>query len=288
MHINLLRDYHIRNNHQGKNKQFVNKNKYIIALTLLIPTLITGYHLAQKPRVLLSPLNHADQPEIVRQSLTETKEPLAYYIATSDNYLSRARVLSNSLGDNQTQDDKNKIVSLLNQSLKSANNAISNYPSSPLGFQQRAKVYQIVAYIDPTAGPKAERDITIATQLAKGELKAQDIKPEDLINSQPLQEASLLDNIAIALPEDNKTADNQAEEISNSKRGTATIKTGEQEVIVTSEFVNDDNLIYFTPVGSTQNEVVSLKSKSELNSEFTLHLSAPLPYNLEITWWIIE
>lgn len=288
MRINLLRDYHIQSHLRAKKKKFSIKNKYILATIIIFPALLTGYYLSQKPNTLLSPLNHADQPEIVRQSLTETKEPIAYYIATSDDYLSRARVLANSLGNNQTQDDKNKIVSLLNESLKSANNAVSNYPSSPLGFQQRAKVYQLVAHLDPTAGPKAERDLTIATQLAGGELRAQDITPEDLIRSQPLQEASLLDNIAIALPEEDKVADQEAEEISNTKRGTTTILAGDQDVIVNSPYVTNNNLIYFTPVGSTLNEVISLRSKSQTNQEFTLHLSAPLPHDLSITWWIIE
>ena len=85
-----------------------------------------------------------------------------------------------------------------------------------------------------------------------------------------------------------KAIEVEAEEESNALRGSTIISAGSTEIIVSSEFVTNENLIYFTPEGNTFNEIVSLKSKSEKKQEFTLALSNPIATDLVITWWIVQ
>lgn len=272
----------------AKPSRFYHKKGFRLGAIALLPIALVSYFTILQPaQPLVSPLANPDQPEIVRQSLQEDRQPLAYYIAASQKYLTQARTVSRQKGVNQTAGDKNKIISLLNESLKHANNAVKYYPQSPESYQTRAKLFENLAVLDDSAQGKADQDLALAAKLGAGE-SVPNISPADLIEYSPIQEANLNKNVAIAFPEDEKVVDTVLEEESNALRGTAIIAAGETSIVVSSEFVTNDNLIYFTPEGDTLNEIISLKSKSEKNQEFTLKLSNPLPHDLTITWWIVQ
>lgn len=254
----------------------------------VFPVALIVYFIARPTEPLVSPLANSGQPEMVRQSLNDSKQSLAYYLAASQKYLDQARALAKQKGVNQTESDKQKIISLLNESLKHANNAVKYYPNSPESYQQRAELFKNLAALDASAQAKADKDLTLAAQLGSKEEKAPDVRPEDLIQYTPIQEATLAQNVAIAFPEEEKVVEVEAEEDSNALRGSVIIPAGSTEVVVSSEYVTNDNLIYFTPEGNTSNEIVSLKSKSEKKKEFTLALSNPIANDLVVTWWIVQ
>lgn len=253
---------------------------------LMIPIVTVLYLLNNLPQPEISPLANHDQPEVIRQSLTERKESLAYYLSASQKYLDNARSQSKLTATRQTKSDKIKIVSLLNESLRSANSAVKYYPESSESFAQRAKVLRALAVIDPSAADQAISDEKIAADLGGGNVPK--VNPEDLILYQPIQEASLSDNVIIALPEDDSVAEIESMLDVNATRGTAVIKAGETTVTVNSIHVTNDNLVYFTPDKDTQNEILSLSSKNATKNEFTLKLTQSLSYDLPITWWIVK
>jgi len=219
-------------------------------------------------------------------------QPLAYYLAGSQEYLKRARETSRALGLNQTDSDKRKIIAFLNQSLSLANNAVLYYPDNPEGYLTRAELFETLSTLDPTATEKAASDRALAARLGKTDRTP--IAPSDLIEYAPLEEATLLDRVAIALPGDETSSPITAEEASNTTKGTITLLAGQTEITVNSEEITADRLVYFTPKGNTQNETLTMKSKNtcapspDCTPSFTLVLSSPLPHNLPVDWWIVQ
>lgn len=269
-----------------KRKRLI-KNTSLYSALLIIPVLASLYLVASEPAAPITPLANSDQPEIVRQSLSDHKEPLAYYLSAAQKYLDQARAISRQTASHQTSSDKQKIISFLNESLRSANNAVKYYPDNSESYTQRAKVLRTLAVIDPSASDQAESDEKIASDLGStGNIPH--INPEDLILYQPVQEASISDNVIIALPEDETIAEIDTNTDVNATKGTAILLAGETTVTVVSSHVTNDNLVYFTPDKDTQNEILSLSSKSESEQKFTLKLTSPLPYDLPITWWIVK
>ncbi|MEI6690382.1 MAG: hypothetical protein WCL07_01395 [bacterium] len=242
------------------------------------------------PKHPLNPLGHADSPTIVRQALAQPEvSSLAYYLAGSEKYLNEARVISRQTATNQTEEDKKKIISLLNSSLQMANNAVTHYTQNPEGYTQRARLFEVLATIDPTAKGKAETDRQLASRLTGVATNpaSSPITPVDLVRAAPLEEASLISQAIIALPQEGQAA-TDTKETANALRGQATLPAGQTDIVVTSSAVRDDLLIYYTPQGDTQGQVLSLKNKSEAGQKFTLHLSTPITQDLKIDWWIVE
>ncbi|MFH2019371.1 MAG: hypothetical protein ABII80_02060 [bacterium] len=266
-----------------------------LSLLVLLPLSFLSlvlYFVLLPPTPQLSPLAYPSTAPLVRQSLTEPdKQPLAYYLAGSQEYLKRARETSRALGQNQTESDKRKILAFLNQSLSLANNAVLFYPDNPEGYLTRASLFETLAVLDPSATQKASSDRALAARLGKTD--GTPIAPSDLIEYAPLEEASLLDRVAIALPGD-ETVPLNIEEKDNTTKGSVVIPTGQTEITISSPEITPDRLVYFTPTGNTQNETLTMKSKNtcaptpSCTPSFTLSLSAPLPHNLSIDWWIVK
>ena len=260
----------------------------------LLPLAGLVTYLVLPPTIPASPLAYPSSAPLVRQSLVEPdKQPLIYYLSASGEYLRRARELSNKLGMNQTNADKQEIITLLNQSLLMANNAVVFYPSAPESYAVRAKIFETISVLDPSASEKAQKDKIIATEL--GENKAPVIPPADLIRYEPIEEASLLNQVAIALPQEDRVGELDGEKEDNAEKGTITIPAGQTQVIVKSSSITPENLVYFTPLGNLLSSILSLTSKTTCEVQekdclgsFTLAISQALPHDLAIDWWIVN
>ncbi|MCG2702052.1 hypothetical protein L6273_02795, partial [Candidatus Parcubacteria bacterium] len=72
----------------------------------------------------------------------------------------------------------------------------------------------------------------------------------------------------------------------NATAGTATLPTGKTELIVYNNTLTQNSMVYLTPQGTTKNQVLYVKEKTE--SFFTIALDSPLTAPLPINWWIIN
>jgi hypothetical protein len=94
-------------------------------------------------------------------------------------------------------------------------------------------------------------------------------------------------------------ATSSAKLTSNATAGTATLPTGKTEIIITNNKINPNSMVYLTPVGSTNNQVLYVKTKmvySEaqllanptLQNYFTIAIDNYLDKDIDINWWIIN
>jgi len=79
----------------------------------------------------------------------------------------------------------------------------------------------------------------------------------------------------------------------NATAGTANLPSSKTEIIIYNPKLTANSMVYLTPQGSTNNQVVYVKNKfvDELDSSlsyFTIALDQPLVNNLDINWWIIN
>jgi hypothetical protein len=80
--------------------------------------------------------------------------------------------------------------------------------------------------------------------------------------------------------------------ISNATAGVASLPSGKTEVVINNNRLTPTSMVYLTPNGSTQNQVVYVKNKSISLGDslpfFTIGLDSTLPTDLSINWWIIN
>lgn len=73
---------------------------------------------------------------------------------------------------------------------------------------------------------------------------------------------------------------------SNSTAGKATLSANTDIIRINNNKVNQNTLIYITPITSTQNKVLYVKSKND--GYFEVGFSETLDSDVEFNWWIIE
>ncbi|MEZ6255277.1 MAG: hypothetical protein R3B92_00655 [Patescibacteria group bacterium] len=72
--------------------------------------------------------------------------------------------------------------------------------------------------------------------------------------------------------------------ISGNSVGTATIDSGDTEVIVQTSAVSKDSKIFLTPVSN----VVPVTYKDKKEDEFTIEIAEPIEDSLDIDWWVVN
>ena len=73
----------------------------------------------------------------------------------------------------------------------------------------------------------------------------------------------------------------------NATAGKAIIPNGSTELTINSPHVDAASLIYVTPTGDPQNQVLYVKAKA-VGQWFTVAINQPLDHALEFNWWIIK
>jgi len=107
------------------------------------------------------------QPAFIASTDTNspnTTRTVTYYLTTSQEFLNKARYLANT-NKNQTPEDKQKIVSTINQALDLANQAIAAYPHEDNTFAQRSSIYQSLTPFAPNTLQLAIQDLKEAIRL---------------------------------------------------------------------------------------------------------------------------
>lgn len=126
--------------------------------------------------------------------------------------------------------------------------------------------------IDTNGNATFEGDVEIA-----GNLKINNIIVANNIDPIATESASLI----------------EGEITTNAVAGTATLPAGLTELIIKNEKLKVNSLIYVTPVSSTQNKVLYVKSKdpsagSGQVGQFTIGFNEAIDTDVEFNWWIIE
>jgi hypothetical protein len=78
--------------------------------------------------------------------------------------------------------------------------------------------------------------------------------------------------------------------------GTATIPAGSRDIIIENPKVTDNTLVYVTPLTSTQNNVLYVKTKESCSQSssytckpyFVVGFDKALTSLVEFNWWIID
>jgi len=151
--------------------------KKIIFITIIsfitVITVITVIKLPWGEKQLISPLPASEEENKTSISSAEEKtyQTVSYYITTSQQFLNKAQELSlqTSGGENsprqQTPEEKQKIIELINQALDIINQGIAAYPNDDRVFAQRAAIYQALTPIFPEARKLAVQDLKEAIKL---------------------------------------------------------------------------------------------------------------------------
>ncbi|MCR4328933.1 MAG: tail fiber domain-containing protein, partial [Candidatus Roizmanbacteria bacterium] len=74
--------------------------------------------------------------------------------------------------------------------------------------------------------------------------------------------------------------------------GTGILPAGTTEILILNSKVKNGSLIYVTPTGSTDNQVLYMSAKHEKTADtdhswFKVALDKPLTHDIEFTWWIL-
>ncbi|MEO0087788.1 MAG: tetratricopeptide repeat protein [candidate division WOR-3 bacterium] len=142
-------------------------NKKIIIITAItIITVITVIKLSWKknPPVIISPLGE----ELSQAENNFDSKSVSYYITTSQEILTKAQELAETTSTNgrqQTPEEKQKIIELINHALDFINQGIAVYPTDDRVFAQRAKIYQALIPLLPESFRLAIQDLKEAIKL---------------------------------------------------------------------------------------------------------------------------
>lgn len=138
-----------------------------IIIVLSLPLLIVAKSfLNKKPAPPLSPLSEPSKNNISKD-YNEYKS-VSFYITTSQEILNKARRFAEETSKNsrqQTPEEKQKIIELVNQALDIINQGIAGYPLDDRVFAQRANIYQALTPFLPQANSLAIQDIKEAIKL---------------------------------------------------------------------------------------------------------------------------
>lgn len=76
----------------------------------------------------------------------------------------------------------------------------------------------------------------------------------------------------------------------NATAGTTALTAGTTEITINNPKLTQDSMVYLTPNGSTQNQVVYVKNKNigDSTPSFTIGIDSTLPSDLSVNWWIIN
>jgi hypothetical protein len=136
-------------------------------------------------------------------------------------------------------------------------------------------------------------NMTVTGSLFANLLKAEEIQTKKLTSdeliSDKLSIATDSASTIIASATDINLATSSAKLTSNATAGTATLPAGKTELIISTDKLTSNSMVYLTPVGSTSNQVLYVKNKV-IGSEsyFTIALDNSLPQDIQINWWIIN
>ncbi|PIP52292.1 hypothetical protein COX09_02405 [Candidatus Beckwithbacteria bacterium CG23_combo_of_CG06-09_8_20_14_all_47_9] len=162
--------------------------------------------------------------------------------------------------------------------LRVANNLVLTNLTSPTGTIDLAGNLVVNGNLTVTGNVNILGDLTAPTA-SFSSLLAKRVEAEEIKTSQLIIAADATASAEIAT--------NSASIATNATAGKATLPAGLTEYTIYTPHVNANSLVYVTPTGDPQNQVLYVKSKQE-NEWFTVAINQALAVDLEFNWWIIK
>ncbi|MBU1033401.1 hypothetical protein KKI22_00420, partial [Patescibacteria group bacterium] len=145
----------------------------------------------------------------------------------------------------------------------------------------------------------------IQVKLASNELSGEDLSIQksnfEFINENdtPVASFSSAGDLALVgslrLGQNIEIASDSGELISNRSAGQATLTAGTTEITIASDKIEENSMIYVTPMNSTNNQVLYVKNKitdspftPENEAQFTVAIDYVLGHNVTFNWWIVQ
>jgi hypothetical protein len=128
----------------------------------------------------------------------------------------------------------------------------------------------------------------IANQIEANQINTQDLASIQLV-SDKINIATDSASTIIASELETEIATTSAQIASNASSGTTTLPAYKSELVIHTDQLTENSLIYLTPIGSTNNQVLYIKEKI-IGSDpyFTIALDQALYQDIQINWWIIN
>ena len=116
----------------------------------------------QKEQPIIVPLSKKRAQ--ISETPSTTIQKAAYYINISQKFLTKGEEISSQ--ENQSAQDKERILAMIQNSLDTINQGVNYYPQDDRLFAQRAKIYQSIASFSPNALNAALSNLDQARQLS--------------------------------------------------------------------------------------------------------------------------
>ena len=144
--------------------------------------------------------------------------------------------------------------------------------------------------ISDTGDVRVNGNLTVTGSLFANLLDAAEIRTQKLtaaeINSDKINIATDSASTIIADSNETNIATSSAQINSNATAGTATLPANTNQITISTNKLTANSMIYLTPVGSTNNQVIYVKEKTD--TYFTIALDSALDHDISINWWIIN
>lgn len=206
-----------------------------------------------------------------------------YELSLSSGFLRKAVQLSNST-TNQTAEEKNRIIGLLNQALEAANRAIQSAPNDARAYTTRGRVYQATSVVKPEMKAMADADFAKARELGASAPTAP-AAPANPMELLPTEQANAQQTAMIAGPNGAVRQTVAGTTSDNANKGTVTLQSGEKEIVVAFPGLKADTKVYVQAEGNST-ATFYVKNK-EAGKGFTIAATEAVNTSTNITWWEI-
>jgi hypothetical protein len=135
-----------------------------------------------------------------------------------------------------------------------------------------------------------------STAVTTQNLTSENLRSEELI-SDKLNIATDSSSLIVASNTNTTLPTTTVAVTSNATAGTSTLPANITNLTISTNKLTPNSMVYLTPVGSTNNQVLYIKEKiietdqltsDKLRSYFTIALDQPLDHDININWWIIN
>ncbi|MFZ5376876.1 MAG: site-specific integrase [Patescibacteria group bacterium] len=107
--------------------------------------------------------------------------------------------------------------------------------------------------------------------------------------------AEFAGGVGVTTEDITNTASGSAEFTAQQTAGRATIVAGQTEITIKSELIKEDTLIYVTPLGSTMNQVLYVKTQtaenpdtSDKEGQFQVGFDEAITRTTDFNWWLVN
>jgi len=99
----------------------------------------------------------------------------------------------------------------------------------------------------------------------------------------------------LRLSQNTEIASDSGEVVNSRSAGQTILEAGQTEITIISDKIEENSMIYITPMNSTNNQVLYVKNKitdssftPENEAQFTVAIDYALDHNVVFNWWIIQ